>query len=147
MKQFLTCLLLIVVGIGCASTNGSPGVNRANRVNQATVASVEGTAEALQGGQAGNWQPIRVGQVFNEGDQARTSANGKVDFSLAPHGGVLTLMPDSAIQFEQLGPRSTNTQAVATIRLTRGRVVGDTLKLPKGSKVAIKTNAGTFAIP
>jgi hypothetical protein len=26
-------------------------------------------------------------------------------------------------------------------------VVGDTLKLPKGSKVMIKTNAGTFGIP
>ena len=147
MKQLLACLLLIVVGIGCTSTRGSPGAKQAKSVNQATVASVEGSAEALQVGQAGSWQPIRVGQVFNEGDQARTSANGKVDFGLAPHGGVMTLMPDSAIQFEQLGPRSTNTQEVATIRLTRGRVVGDTLKLPKGSKVAIKTNAGTFAIP
>lgn len=144
MKQFLACLLLIVVGIGCQSTGGSAGAN------QAVVAAIEGSAEALQanqGGPAATWRPISVGQIFHEGDQARTGANGKVDFSLAPHGGTLTLMPDSAVQFEQLGPRSTNTQAVATLRLTRGRVVGDTLKLPKGSKVAIKTNAGTFAIP
>src|SRR5262245_55999409 len=144
MKPVFACLLLAplaFVAIGCKSTDAL----RAS--SQAVVAKVEGTAEALPNGQGTNWQPVREGQIFSEGDQARTSANGKIDFRLAPHGGVMTLMPDSAIRFEELGPRSTNKQAVATVRLTRGRVVGDTLKLPKGSKVVIKTNAGTFGIP
>ena len=84
---------------------------------------------------------------MREGDQARTGANGQINLRLTPHGGVMSLMADSAMQIEQLGTRGTNQQNVAVIRLTRGRVVGDTLKLPKGSKVAVKTNAGTFAIP
>jgi hypothetical protein len=141
MKHLLACVLLLA-GIACKSPNGGGGSN-----SQAIVARVTGMAEFLPTGQTGSWQPIRDGQVLKEGDQARTGADGQVDFRLTPHGGVMTLMPDSAIQFEQLGARGTNQQTVATIRLTKGRVVGDTLKLPKGSKVAVKTNAGTFAIP
>jgi hypothetical protein len=141
MKLLVACLLLLV-GIACKSPNAARGSD-----SQAIVTKVDGLAESLQKGQAGAWQPIRVGQVLSEGDQARTGADGQVDIRLAPYGGVMSLMPNSEIQIEQLGARGTNTQAVAALRLTRGRVLGDTLKLPKGSKVVIKTNAGTFAIP
>ena len=138
MKHLLACVL-VLFAIGCKSTDASRSSNA-----QAVVASVEGSSEFFQGG---TWQAIRAGQVLHEGDQARTGANGRVDLRFTPHGGVMSLMPDSAMQIEQLGTRATNQNNVAVIRLTRGRVVGDTLKLPAGSKVAIKTNAGTFAIP
>ena len=141
MKHLLACLLLLV-GIACKTSNASRSSN-----TQAVVASVEGSSEFLQNG---TWQPVQTSHVFSEGDQARTGPNGRIDLRFTPHGGVMSLMPDSAMQIEQLGPKGTNgtnQQNVAVIRLTRGRVLGDTLKLPKGSKVAVKTNAGTFAIP
>jgi hypothetical protein len=138
MKHLLACLI-VLFAVGCKSTRGS----RSSNV-QAVVANVEGSAEFLRNG---TWQPIRAGHVFGEGDQARTGANGRLDLQLTPHGGVMSLMPDSAMQIEQLGTLGTNQQNIAVIRLSRDRVIGDTLKLPKGSKVAVKTNAGTFAIP
>jgi hypothetical protein len=141
MKHLFACALLLL-GIACKSPNGAHGSN-----TQAVAAKLQGSAEFLQSGQNNTWQPVRLGQAFREGDQARTGADGQLDISLTPYGGVMTLMQNSAIQFERLGPDNTNKQAVAVLRLTRGRVVGDTLKLPKDSKVVVKTNAGTFAIP
>lgn len=154
MKQFLVCLLLLV-GIACKTADST----RRSDV-QAVVAKVEGSSEFLaagqtvQTGQIRNEQAVAVGHALRKGDQIRTGADGRVDVQLIPYGGVMSVMPNSAIEIEQLGPEGTaggtagtNQQTVAAIRLTRGRVVGDTLKLPKGSKVVVKTNAGTFAIP
>ena len=145
MKRLICCLLLVSLGIACQNPNAARGSG-----SQAIVAKAEGSSEFLPKGQATGWQPVRSGWVLAEGDQARTGADGQIDFQITPHGGVVTLMPNSTLEIEQLGPRGTtgtNQNAVATLRLTRGRVVGDTLKLPKGSKVVVKTNAGTFAIP
>src|SRR5690349_2134129 len=115
MKVLVTCLLLLI-GIGCKSSNASRGSN-----TQAIVTKTAGSTEFLQNG---GWQPLRTGQVFVEGDQVRTGADGQVDVNLTPYGGVMTVMPNSTIQMEQLGTRGTNQQAVAVLRLTRGRVVG-----------------------
>ena len=138
MKQILAVLLLLGA-VACKSSN-------ANRTagTQASVTKTSGSAEFLN---AGVWESIRTGQALNEGDQARTGADGQIDIRFSPHGGVMTVMPNSAIEIEKLRSDGTNKMQVATIRLGRGRVTGDTLKLPTGSKVMIKTSGGSFAIP
>lgn len=111
---------------------------------RAEVASVTGFAEIQRGQQ---WQSLRAGEILGVGDQIRTGADGTVEVRFAPHGGVMGLQPDSMLRFEQIGATLTNQQVVAVVDLDRGRVIGDTLKLPKGSKVVVKTRGGSFAIP
>ena len=138
MKQFLA-FLVFALGVAC----NSPKTGRSANTNL-SVADVRGSAEVRR---QGTWERIQAGHFLSQGDGIRTGADSQVDLQFAPHGGVLTVMPNSAIDIDQLGSSGTNQTAVATIRLSSGRVVGDTLKLPKGSKVMIKTNAGTFGIP
>src|SRR5688572_25949744 len=95
MKHLLLACVLFVLGIACKSPDSGRGSS------QAVVARAQGSAEILQNN---SWQPVRLGQVLNEGDQARTGADGQIDLRITPHGGVMTLMPNSAMQIEQLGP-------------------------------------------
>jgi hypothetical protein len=62
-------------------------------------------------------------------------------------GGVLTLMPESMITFEQLGPATPDASVVVIINLIEGRVVGDTLKLPPNKRVQVRTATGIHEIP
>jgi hypothetical protein len=56
-------------------------------------------------------------------------------------------MPDSLVEFEPIGAAEANPNIVAILNLREGRVVGDTLKLPDGARVQIKTRAGVHEIP
>jgi hypothetical protein len=111
----------------------------------ASVEQVKGPAEIRHNG--GNWENARAGQTLRTGDEARTSSGGQIDFRLREHGGVLTLMPDSLLQFEQLGPKTPSDSVQAILNLPAGRVTGDTLKMPTGSKVVVKTPKGVSEIP
>lgn len=95
----------------------------------------------------GTWEPARPGRTLLEGDQARTFENGEMRVQLVPHGGAFTMRGGSTVEIERFGATSEDPNVVAVLRLTSGRIVGDTLKLPKGKKVVIKTNGGTFSIP
>jgi hypothetical protein len=118
--------------------------NSANAV--AHIHSLDGSAEIARGTE-GKWEPARLWENLHAGDRARTEAHGKIDFSLGKYGGVLTLMPESMITFEQLGPATPDSKVVAVINLEEGRVVGDTLKLPPGTRLQIKTANGVHEIP
>ena len=130
------CLVLLL-GIGCKTTDETAAT-------RAEVVTVSGLAEVQR---AESWQSLRSGRPLNVGDQVRTGADGRVEVRFSPFGGVMTIQPDSLLQLEQVGPTATNQQVIAVVQLSRGRVVGDTLKLPKDAKVVVKTRGGSFAIP
>jgi hypothetical protein len=111
----------------------------------ARIKSLDGNVAIARGN--GNWEPAHLWETMHSGDRARTEAHGIVDFSLGKFGGVLTLMPESTIVFEQLGPAGPGLQIVAVISLLEGRVVGDTLKLPPNTRIQIKTADGVHEIP
>jgi len=112
----------------------------------AHIKSLDDQAEIARGTD-GRWEPARLWENLHAGDRARTEAHGKIDFSLGKYGGVLTLMPDSIITFEQLGPATPDSSVVAIINLEQGRVVGDTLKLPPDKRIQIRTANGVHEIP
>ena len=131
-------LTLCALITGCTTPLGPSGSSKAR------IHSVEGTADVQRGGE---WQPARLWQKLSSGDSARTGGSGKIDFNLGKYGGVLTLMPDSAIRFEQLGPATPGSPVVAVIELAKGRVVGDTLKLPPNTRIQVRTSSGVHEIP
>jgi len=135
---FVFVTAVVISGCSTMSTGKAGG-------GTARIKSLDGNAEIARTG--GNWEPAHLWQRLRTGDRARTAAHGKIDFSLGKYGGVLTLMPESAITFEQLGPTSPDDRIVAIVNLSQGRVVGDTLKLPSGKRIQIKTAGGVYEIP
>lgn len=135
----LAALAAMIVA-GCSTAGGRGGSGAAARIR-----SVEGAAEVARG--QAKWEPAHLWQKLHAGDRARTAPHGTIDFTLGRYGGVLTLMPDSAITFEKLGPESKDDLIVGIIHLEEGRIVGDTLKLPPNRRIQIKTRAGTQEIP
>jgi hypothetical protein len=138
MRTFIF-LLTFLVG-GCQSSKISD-----NGLGSATVQQVKGSAEIRPDG--GNWERARAGQTLRTGDEARTGAGGQINFRLREHGGVLSLMPNSLLQFEQLGPKTPADSVQAVLNLPSGRVTGDTLKMPSGTKIVVKTPKGVSEIP
>ena len=134
----LICLFALFF-LGCQSTPNTPATARA------TISSVSGNAE-IRRQQTGQWERARKGDTLTVGDQARTGPGGQIDFNLGQNAGVLTLMPDSLLQFDQLGPKSPNDSVQAVLKLPKGRVVGDTLKLPGATKIVVKTPSGATEI-
>ena len=135
----LICLFALFF-LGCQSTPNAPATARA------TISSVTGDAE-IRRQEIGRWERARKGEVLQAGDQARTGPGAQIDFNLGQNAGVLTLMPDSLLQFDQLGPKSPNDSVQAVLALPKGRIIGDTLKLPGATKVVVKTSGGTVEIP
>jgi hypothetical protein len=133
------CVALLLFATGCATMRSGGGAGSAR------ISSVEGNAEIAHGN--GAWETARLWQKLSTGDRARTGANGTINFSLAGHGGVLTLMPDSLLEFEQLGATEPDGRILAVLNLREGRIVGDTLKLPEGKRIQVKTRGGTHEIP
>jgi hypothetical protein len=138
MRTFIFLLTFLVAGCQTARvSNTSHGT--------ATIQQVKGPADIRHAG--GKWERARAGQILSTGDEARTAAGGQVDFRLRENGGVLTLMPNSLLEFEQLGPKTASDSVQAVLNLPAGRVVGDTLKMPGGTKIVVKTPKGVSEIP
>src|SRR5688572_15076 len=131
--------LFALLFLGCQSTPNTPATGRA------TISSVTGNAE-IRRQQSGQWERARTSDTLTAGDQARTSPGAQIDFNLGQNAGVLTLMPDSLLQFDQLGPKSPNDSVQVVLNLPKGRVVGDTLKLPGATKIVVKTPNGATEI-
>jgi len=133
--------VIFLFSIGCASAgpHASPQTD-----GRALIKHVEGIAEVS--GPAGAWSRARESDALRQGDQVRTGANGKIDFDLGTSGGVLTLMPESLLRFEQLGSAPSGTDVLAILDLREGRVVGDTLQLPPHKKILVKTRTGSYEI-
>lgn len=134
-------LVIFIVVLGCSSANSPRNPQGDSRL---LIKHVEGTAEIS--GAAGTWSQAREGDTIQEGLQARTGANGKIDFDLGTSGGVLTLMPESLLHFEQLGPVRSGSDVLAILDLRDGRVIGDTLKLPPRQRIVVKTRTGSYEI-
>ncbi len=139
--RLLVTLVGALVLAGCSTMRFGKSANAV-----AHIKSLDGSAEIARGTD-GKWEPARLWENLHTGDRARTEPHGQIDFSLGKYGGVLTLMPESTITFEQLGPTSDDSKIVAVINLVEGRVVGDTLKLPPGIRIQIKTANGVHEIP
>jgi len=138
MRTFL--LLLAVLAAGCQmakDTDRIPGT--------ATVQEVTGPAEIRRGG--GTWERTQAGDALRTGDEARTANGAQMNFRLREHGGFLTLMPNSHLQFEQLGPKTPSDSVQAVLNLPAGRVTGDTLKMSAGNKIVVKTPNGISVVP
>jgi hypothetical protein len=138
MRTFI--FLFALLFLGCQSTPNIPAHARA------TISSVTGNAE-IRRQQTAQWERARRGDILQTGDQTRTGPGAQIDFNLGQAAGVLTLMPDSLLQFDQLGPKSPNDSVQAVLNLPKGRVIGDTLKLPGATKILVKTPNGTAEIP
>ena len=138
MNKLLLCLLC-AMGIGCQS-----GGSKSGQASRAEVANTRGTVEIQR---ASSWEGLREGDRLNVGDRVRTGTDGTLEVRFAPHGGVMAVQPGSILAFEQIGRSGTNMNYVAVVELSQGRVVGDTLKLPTGTKVLVRTRGADFAIP
>ena len=123
---------------GCASTTVRGGKGGA------VAQSVNGAAEFSSG--EGQWQKLRSGRKVEAGANVQTGADSTVHFNLGDYGGVLTVHPESTLTFEQIGPTAPDDEVLAVLNLTRGRVTGDTLKLPGGKKIIVKTLGGVHEI-
>jgi hypothetical protein len=131
--------IAFLLASGCVTPLHGPGGSTAR------ISSLEGQAEIAHSGDP--FEPASLWQKVSTGDRARTGANGKINFSLGRHGGVLTLMPDSLLEFERLGTTDQDSRIIAILNLREGRVIGDTLKLPEGKRVQVKTRGGVHEIP
>jgi hypothetical protein len=138
MRTFIFLLTLLVAGCQSARVSNSGA-------GSATIQQVKGPTDIRHAG--GTWERARAGQTLSAGDEARTAAGGTIDFRLREQGGVLTLMPNSLLQFEQLGPQTPSDSVQAVLNLPAGRVIGDTLKMPSGTKIVVKTPKGVSEIP
>ena len=132
----------LLFSTGCAT-------NKANRHAtpggaEAVITHVEGSARINPGG--GNWQIAKTGIALHRGAQARTGADGKLKIDLGRYGGVLTLMPNSLLNFEQVGPLKPDAAVLSILDLREGRVVGDTVSMRVGKKILIRTPDGTHEI-
>jgi len=139
-RNFVFGLLLISVLSACQTASRLAGGTHTARIQ-----ALESGAEISRAG--GPWEQARLWQKLRAGDRARTAAHGTIDFTLGKFGGVLTLMPDSTIEFQQIGPAESEPSIVAVLSLTAGRIVGDTLDLPSGVRIRIKTLGGVYEIP
>ena len=139
MRTLILIGILLLAGCQTAERQDSAGQLRA------TIQKSAGFVEARSA--TGEWHPAAAGESLLEGGEARTGPDGQLEVELQPAGGEFTLHPDSTMQIERLGPTADYPNAVAVFRLSRGRITGDTLTLPKESKVVVKTNGGTFQIP
>ena len=139
MRTYIFLLSFLLVGCQSSKDSSSSGSGTA------TVLRVKGSAEIRL--DAGNWEQARAGQTLRTGDEARTGAGGQINFRLREHGGVLSLMPNSLLQFEQLGPMTPADSVQAVLNLPSGRVTDDTLKMPSGTKIVVKTPKGVSEIP
>ena len=77
----------------------------------------------------GRWQSAAVGNEFDDGDGAKTSAGGAARFRLGRTGS-LTLKPKSQVRFRRRGDKS-------------GRAVGLTVEV---GEVEVRTEDGTLAV-
>jgi hypothetical protein len=137
---FASLAAALVLASGCASPRHAAG-----SASGAVIQSMSGSAELSNDGNT--WKRARANQRVTAGTTVRTSPNSLVNFHLGEYGGVLTLHPESTITFEQIGPASPAANVVAIANLTRGRVTGDTLKLPENTKIVVKTLSGVHEIP
>lgn len=139
MNKLRLCFIIVgcALGLACQST-------RTASESTAEIAKATGLAEIQR---ATSWEALKQGDRLIVGDQVRTGPDGVLEVRFAPHGGVMAIQPDSMVEFEQIGRSGTNQNYVAVVELSRGRVVGDTLKLPTGTKVLVKTRGADFAIP
>jgi hypothetical protein len=138
MRTFLILMSLLIAG--CQSTKVS-----SSSAGSANIQNVKGEGEIRRSG--GRWERATSGQTLRSGDEARTGTGSQIEFTFREHGGVITLMPNSLLEFDQLGPKTISDSVQAVLNLPAGRVTGDTLKMPPGSKVVIKTPKGVSEIP
>jgi hypothetical protein len=138
MRTFFILLSLLIAGCQSAKVSSVGG-------GSATIENTKGEVEIRRAG--GRWERASSGQMLQSGDEARTGTGGQIEFKLREQGGVFTLMPNSLLEFEQLGPKTPSDSVQAVLKLPAGRVTGDTLQMPSGSKVVIKTPKGVSEIP
>jgi hypothetical protein len=140
MKTLCSILLLCLLATGCATPRSTPPTASSAHV---LVANRTGTAAISRAD--GVFKSATRGSAVHQGDVARTGNDGRIDFDLRQYGGVLTLHPDSLVRFEQIGVAS-DPQVILVLDLSRGRVTGDTLKLPGDTKIVVKTPNGVHEI-
>jgi hypothetical protein len=126
-----------LAGMGCAST---PALHQ----DWAVVQKAEGLAEVSSDGL--KWKPVRSGQKLAAGATLRTGPEGWIDLQLGTRAGVLRVHPDSTVVLEAIGVNHIDRETAAVLNLTRGRVTGDTLDLPPGMKIVVKTLVGMHEI-
>jgi hypothetical protein len=149
--SLLSSISLAMGVAGCASPGGgSPRTqtedNQWWHESEALVRNITGRAE-ISGDSGQNWEPLRSGQVSEEGQQLRTGPESEVRLDLGEHGGgIVKVMPESLVIFEQLGASHTDSDVLAIMNLPQGRVIGDTLKMPANRKITVKTPAGGYDI-
>lgn len=131
---------------GCASSSpdGRPADDWWHE-SAATVREVKGTVQHSADGV--EWKGAFAGQGIAQGEQLRTGENSEARVNLgASSGGIVKVMPNSVVIFEQLQPVTESSEVAVVLNLPRGRVQGDTLRMPRGQKVLVKTPNGTHEI-
>jgi hypothetical protein len=134
---FAVILALAVLAGGCATT----GPDKSGR---AVIQAVSGRAEISADGS--RWKTARSGARLAPGTIVRTAPGARVDLRLGTNAGVLTVHPDSTVELERLGASHLDAETAAVLNLARGRVMGDTLDLPPGMKIVVKTLGGVHEI-
>jgi len=108
-----------------------------------TALSMEGRASYQD--QSGRWHRVRVGERLSEGDRLRLERDAICDLDLGENGPVVSLVPGTIVLLERLrhGPTSFET----LLSVERGRILGSTQHVPKGSSYRIRTKSSLVGIP
>ena len=118
---------------------------QAVEVGKAVVRNVRGSAQYAD---AGQWLPLKVGQVLKPGSTIRTANDSQVDLFMDQNGPVVRLVENTTLGIDKLNFESTGIDTVieTQLDLKSGRVIGIVRKMAHDSKYEIKTPNGVAGI-
>lgn len=118
---------------------------QAVEVGKAVVRNIRGSAQYAD---AGQWLPLKVGQVLKPGSTLRTANDSQVDLFMDENGPVVRLVENTTLGIDKLNFEATGIDTVieTQLDLKSGRVVGIVRKMAHDSKYEIKTPNGVAGI-
>ena len=133
---------------GCASSQDNASRFQSDQWwngAEATLTAMNGTVEFSSDG--AEWRRPFTGQAIAEGDRLRTGPGAEARVDLGENrGGVVRVMPNSVVIFEQLTPDNEQAEVGVILNLPQGRVVGDTARTAAGQKILVKTPNGMHEV-
>jgi hypothetical protein len=113
---------------------------------QARVSALAGTVTYAKGG-SGDFRPVAVGDVLQEGDVIKTGAGSHVDIDLGNNVGIIQLTPSSTLALRTLTiDNGADVVTETDSELRQGALYFKVNKLAKASRFEIATPKGVAGI-
>src|SRR5262249_45433618 len=124
----------------CRTSNENQSAS--SHEGQAQVTHIIGTANLSS--QGAPWEQLEVGTFLRRGDAIRTGVDSEGDLRFYKTGPVARLKPSSELKFVKMERWgwTTKSRSLTQLELIQGHVLVDDKKLPKDSKLEVRTAAG-----